>query len=121
MTAQTVRHKSRRCHGAEFSLTHVRPEKIFGTASVWRGRTRVPVADVHRTILDMLADPELGGGIQHVADCLSVYLKSDRRDDDLLIRYAVRLGPTAPSSSGWAFSPNAIRRARNCWNPAAGG
>ena len=92
MTAQTVRHKSQRRHGTEFSLTHVRPEKIFGTTSVWRGRTRVAVADVHRTTLDMLADPELGGGIQHVADCLSVYLKSDHRDDDLLIRYAVQLG-----------------------------
>lgn len=92
MTAQTVRQKSQRRHGAEFSLTHVRPEKIFGTTSVWRGRTRVAVADVHRTILDMLADPALGGGIQHVADSISVYLKSDDRDDDLLIRYAVRLG-----------------------------
>lgn len=92
MTAQTVRQKSQQRHGAQFSLTHIRPEKIFGTTSVWRGTTRIAIADVHRTILDMVTDPELGGGIQHVADCLSVYLKSDERDDDLLFRYAVRLG-----------------------------
>ena len=92
MTAQTVRQKTQQHHGVQFSLTHVRPEKIFGTTSVWRGRSRVTVADVHRTIVDMVADPELGGGIQHVADCLSVYFKSAGRNEDLLIRYAVRLG-----------------------------
>lgn len=92
MTAQTVRQKTQQRHGAQFSLTHIRPEKIFGTTSVWRGRSRIAVADVHRTTVDMVADPEIGGGIQHVADCLSVYLKSVDRDDDLLIRYAVRLG-----------------------------
>lgn len=92
MTAQTVRLKTQRRHGAQFSVTHLRPEKIFGATGVWRGRSRIAVADVHRTILDMVADPELGGGIQHVADCLSVYLRSDNRDDDLLIRYANRLG-----------------------------
>lgn len=92
MTARTVRQKTQRRHGAHFSLTHVHPKKIFGTTSVWRGKSRVAVADVHRTVLDMVADPELGGGIQHVADCLAVYLKSDDRDDDLLIRYADRLG-----------------------------
>lgn len=92
MTAQTVRPKTQRRHGAQFNVTHIRQEKIFGTTGVWRGRSRIAVADVHRTILDIVANPELGGGIQHVADCLSVYLKSDNRDDDLLIRYALRLG-----------------------------
>ena len=92
MTSRVVRQKNQRRHGALFSVTHVRPERIFGTTSVWRGKSRIAVADVHRTIVDIVADPELGGGIQHVADCLAVYFKSNDRDDDLLIRYAVRLG-----------------------------
>ena len=92
MTSRVVRQKNQRRHGALFSVTHVRPERIFGTTSVWRGKSRIAVADVHRTIVDIVADPELGGGIQHVADCLAVYLKSNDRDDDLLIRYAVQLG-----------------------------
>ena len=92
MTTQTVRAKTQHRHGAILSLTHISPQKIFGTTTVWRGRSRIAVSDVHRTIVDIVADPALGGGIQQVADCLSVYLKSSARNDDLLLDYAARLG-----------------------------
>jgi predicted transcriptional regulator of viral defense system len=41
-----------------------------------------------RTLVDMIAAPEVGGGIDHVADSLSAYLKTKTADRDLLIRYA---------------------------------
>ena len=50
------------------------------------------VSDVHRTIIDMLDDPMLGGGIHHVAECLAAYMRRPDRDDALLIAYAERLG-----------------------------
>ena len=65
---------------------------IFGTKTVWRGRTQIAVSDVHRTIIDMLDVPDLGAGIQHVADCLATYFDRKDRDDDKLIAYADRLG-----------------------------
>ena len=74
LTAQAVRVKSQQRHGALFTLKHIREKLIFGTKSVWRGRTRIAVSDIHRTTVDMLDDPALGGGIQHVADCLDAYL-----------------------------------------------
>ena len=40
----------------------------------------------------MLDDPDLGAGIQHVADCLAVYFERKDRDDDKLIAYADRVG-----------------------------
>lgn len=92
MTAQAVRQKRQERHGALFSLKHIDERKLFGTKNVWRHQTRVPVSDVHRTVIDMLDDPAIGGGIQHVADCLASYLRRDERDDDKLIDYAVRLG-----------------------------
>lgn len=92
ITAQAVRAKTERRHGAEFNLKHIQQKKIFGMKTVWRGRTRVPVSDVHRTIIDMLDDPALGGGIQHVADCLDSYLQRKDRDDAKLIEYADKLG-----------------------------
>ena len=52
----------------------------------------MPVSDVHRTVVDMLDDPAVGGGIQHVADCLAAYLRRGDRDDEKLIEYAARLG-----------------------------
>ncbi len=91
-TAQHVRTKRQEVHGASVILRHIREDQIFGTKSLWRGRTRVAVSDVHRTIVDMLDDPAIGGGIQHVADCFSAYLKRPDRDPEKLISYAERLG-----------------------------
>ncbi|MHB1587955.1 MAG: type IV toxin-antitoxin system AbiEi family antitoxin domain-containing protein [Acidiferrobacteraceae bacterium] len=92
MTAQPVRQKRQERHGTLFSLKHIDERKIFGTKNVWRHQTRVPVSDVHRTIIDILDDPAIGGGIQHLADCLAAYLRRSDRDDEKLIEYAVRLG-----------------------------
>ncbi len=92
MTARAVRAKNQQRHGAHFTLKHVRQGMIFGTKTVWHGRTQIAVSDVHRTIIDMLDDPDLGAGIQHVADCLAVYFDRKDRDDDRLIAYADRLG-----------------------------
>lgn len=92
LTGQPVREKTQKRHGAVFSLKHVAPAKIFGTKTVWRGKSKILVSDVHRTIIDMLDDPALGGGIQHVTDCLNAYLTGKDRDDDLLIAYGDRLG-----------------------------
>lgn len=92
MTAQAVRQKCQERHGALFSLKHIDERKIFGTKNIWRHQTRVPVSDVHRTVIDMLDDPSIGGGIQHVTDCLTAYLRRGDRNDEKLIEYAMHLG-----------------------------
>ncbi len=91
MTTQPVRVKSQKRHGATFSLKHIAKVRLFGTKPVWRGQTKVEVSDVHRTIVDMLDDPAIGGGVQHVSDCLAAYLKRPDRDDATLLAYADRL------------------------------
>lgn len=92
ITAQSVRAKSQRRHGVTFTLKHVQDRKIFGCKPVWRGRTKVMVSDLQRTVVDMLDDPAMGGGIQQVADCLREYFKRKDRNDRLLIEYGERLG-----------------------------
>jgi predicted transcriptional regulator of viral defense system len=91
ITGRTVRARNQVRHGAQFTLKHTNADKIFGTKSVWRGRTKIAVSDVHRTIIDMLDDLAIGGGIQHVADCFKTYLQRSDRDNRTLIEYAVRL------------------------------
>lgn len=91
-TARVVRQKTIERQGAIFTLKHIREELIFGTKSVWRGQTRIAVSDVHRTIVDMLDDPAIGGGIQHVADCFSQYMNRGDCDPEKLIYYADRHG-----------------------------
>ena len=92
LTARPLRKTRQERHGTPFTLKHVSEDRIFGTKPVWRHQTKVLVSDVHRTIVDMLDDPALGGGIQHVADCLIAYLARTDRDDERLVSSAVRVG-----------------------------
>lgn len=89
-TVRPVRKKTVERQNAVFTLKHIREELIFGTRTVWRGQTRIAVSDVHRTIVDMLEDPAVGGGIQHVADCFTEYMKRDDADPAMLVEYAKR-------------------------------
>ena len=91
-TARPVRAKAVERKSAIFTLKHSREELIFGIKTVWRGQTRIAVSDVHRTIVDMLDDPAVGGGIQHVADCFSNYMKRSDADPEKLVEYAQRQG-----------------------------
>jgi predicted transcriptional regulator of viral defense system len=78
--------------GTEFRVASRRPDALFGTSKVWRGRERVDVSDPTKTIVDVLDDPSMGGGIRNVADVFSEYLSGDHRDDELLVSYADQLG-----------------------------
>jgi predicted transcriptional regulator of viral defense system len=67
-------------------------KRLFGLKNIWRGARRVGISDPARTLIDMLAIPGTGGGIDHVADCLAVYAKAPAYESDLLIRYAAEFG-----------------------------
>ena len=92
VTTRPVRARVQQRAGATFTLRHVQPNLIFGTKSIWRGRTRIAMSDIHRTIVDMLDDPALGSGIQHVEDCLVSYFHRRDRNDSTLLAYADRIG-----------------------------
>jgi len=77
--------------GTDLRARHVPDLWFFGTSIEWRDRTRVLVSDVHKTILDLCADPALGGGIQHVMHRLRVYLRRDDLKVDQLLTYATRI------------------------------
>jgi predicted transcriptional regulator of viral defense system len=92
LTARPFRKKEQAVQGVSFTLKRVPEDAFFGIKTLWRGQARVSIADKHRTIVDLLADPTTGGGIRHVAHCLRNYLRDAEADADTLIRYAERLG-----------------------------
>jgi predicted transcriptional regulator of viral defense system len=92
VTARPARTSSVDIQGQPFRLKHVPENRQFGTTVVWRERIPVNVSDPSRTMLDILDDPAVGGGIRHVAGVLHEYWSGDQRDEDLLIDYARRLG-----------------------------
>ena len=95
VTAKKVREREPVIQGTPFRVTVRSEDKLFGTTPVWRDQVRVQVSDPTRTIVDVLDDPTLGGGMRNVADVVHEYLNSERRDDDLLVEYADRLGNRA--------------------------
>lgn len=92
MTVQKPRNRTPNIRGTNFLLRTVSEKTMFGLKSVWRGQVKVSVSDATRTILDMLSDPALGGGIRSTADMFNNYLKSENKNMDMLIDYSNRLG-----------------------------
>jgi len=92
ISIKAVRDRKPVVQGTSFWIKTVRPEMLFGTKSLWRGSVRVDISTPTRTVLDLLDDPALGGGIRSVSDMLRTYLKSDAKDLKDLIAMADRLG-----------------------------
>ena len=79
--------------GTTFVLRTVNKAHLFGLKTVWRGRAREQISDPSRTIVDLLADPTLGGGLRSSVDMFEDYLKAkEHRDLKKLIDYAQQLG-----------------------------
>jgi predicted transcriptional regulator of viral defense system len=91
VTGRLVRPREQTIQGVPFVFRHLAPERIFGTRAVWRDATKVQVSDLHRTLLDMLDEPAIGGGIRHVDDCLGAYLGRPDADLGQVLSYADRL------------------------------
>ena len=73
-------------------LRTISEKAFFGIKPIWRGQVKVSVSDPSKTLIDMLTDPKLGGGIRPTVDMFLSYLKSENKNIQLLIDYAKRLG-----------------------------
>lgn len=91
MTVQKPRDREPVIKGTNFMLRTISEKAMFGIKPVWRGQIKISVSDPSRTILDMLDDPQLGGGIRSTSDMLTNYLKSEKKNMSLLIEYGKKL------------------------------
>ena len=92
MTIQKPRDRNPIIKGTRFLLRTIPEKAMFGLKPVWRGQVRISVSDSTRTIIDVLNDPALGGGMRSVKDMFIKYLRSDNKRLDLLIDYADLFG-----------------------------
>lgn len=91
ITTQKPRDRSPNIKGTKFLLRTILEKAMFGLKPVWRGQVKVSVSDPTRTVIDMLNDPKLGGGLRSTVDIFLAYLRSDKKDMKLLIEYADQL------------------------------
>ncbi len=91
MTTRKPRNRKPVIRGTGFLARTVPERALFGLRPVWRGRVKVQVSDPSRTVIDMLNDPRVGGGLRPTVDVLQDYLRSEHKDLRLLVDYGQRL------------------------------
>lgn len=94
--------------GLRIRFVSVVPSRFFGIEDVWVDtRTRVPVTDRERTVLDLFVDPRGRSGINEALGVLEEH--ASRLDVPKLVSYAVRLGVASVGKRlGWALESRGI-------------
>jgi predicted transcriptional regulator of viral defense system len=93
-TTERVRSTHVRLLDHDYLLAHTSADAFaFGLKSEWHAESRLRFADPARTVIDVLDEPRLAGGIRHAAEILGTFL--DGHDPALLVDYGDRLGNRA--------------------------
>jgi len=77
--------------GVNYRVRRIQPGAIFGTTREWSGTVAVEMADIHRTVIDILDAPEMGGGGRQMLDIVRAYWAKQSADARILLRMADRL------------------------------
>lgn len=88
MTTQKIHQRRISYQNINFRIKTVSDKYFFGLKDIWRGQVKVKVSDPARTLIDMLSDPSLGGGIRLVSDMLKRFFQSEQPNPKLLFEYA---------------------------------
>jgi len=90
-SGQKQRKKDHLIAGLTYRAKFIALKNIWGTKSIWSSNKKILIADIHRTIIDVLDDPKLGGGGRHTIDILKTYLQKKEADLEILMQYAKKL------------------------------
>jgi predicted transcriptional regulator of viral defense system len=91
-TTQKQRKKELVISGLKYRTKSIAPNDVFGTKKIWSSNTQIQIADLHRTIIDVLDDPVIGGGGRHTVDILKEYFQHKEANPEILCQYAEKLG-----------------------------
>lgn len=91
VTERFVRNSHVEIQETPFRIKHLPASKHFGTRAVWKGQVKINVSDPSRTIVDILDDPAIGGGVRHISQVISAYFEGKHRSDALLFDYITKL------------------------------
>ncbi|MCG8333669.1 MAG: type IV toxin-antitoxin system AbiEi family antitoxin domain-containing protein [Proteobacteria bacterium] len=74
-----------------FKIKTVKEDRLFGTKTIWYGSNKVKVSDPTKTVVDILDDPKLVGGMSVVCDIFQEYSETKHRDFKKLLDYVDRI------------------------------
>jgi predicted transcriptional regulator of viral defense system len=78
--------------GVTYRVRRVPEATLFGTTQLWSGTVPVHMATMHRTVIDVLDAPEMGGGGRQTLDIVRAYWRHPDRVPEALLDLAERLG-----------------------------
>ena len=76
--------------GTDFLIKRVSKKNFGVTKAVWIENIKIPLSDPLQTVVDIIDDPSIGGGMRHVVDIVQEYFKSQHRNDDEIVKYIDR-------------------------------
>lgn len=91
-TTQKQRKAEQVIAGLIYKTKYITLKEIFGTTQIWSSNKPVLIANIHRTIIDIMSDPEIGGGGRHVLDIFKSYCENKEASIETLWQYAEKLG-----------------------------
>lgn len=90
VTLRKFKNTSMNIQGTDFLIKRV-SKKNFGVAkAVWIENIKISLSDPLQTVVDIIDDPSIGGGMRHVVDIVQEYFKSQHRNDDEIVKYIDR-------------------------------
>lgn len=90
-TAKKIKEHNPTIGSSRLQLKNIVAYKIFGTQPIWRDSSRVMLSDPTKTIVDILDDPKIVGGMRVAEDIFLGYKKSEHYDPNKLIDYALKM------------------------------
>lgn len=90
-TTKPVKDRSPSYGGVKFKLKTVTTDKVFGLKPLWIGSKKINVSDPTKTLVDILNDPKLVGGMSIVYDIFTAYRESEYCDFIKLLAYCHRM------------------------------
>jgi predicted transcriptional regulator of viral defense system len=91
-SARPQRRRMQRIGGVNYQVRRIPASNMFGTTRQWSGMVAIEMANVHRTLIDILDTPKMGGGGRQMLDIAVAYWKKPSADARVLLGMAERLG-----------------------------
>ncbi|MBN1216124.1 MAG: hypothetical protein JXA99_11875 [Candidatus Lokiarchaeota archaeon] len=90
-TSKHVNEKIKNIQNVSFLITKINSEKFFGLKTIWKEQVKIKISDPHKTIIDILNIPNVGGGIRLISDILKKYIYSSYVNVGILFDYAKKM------------------------------
>jgi predicted transcriptional regulator of viral defense system len=92
LSTHPLPHFEQKIRDHTYIVRRINLKKMFGLRILYRGNAKIQISDLHKTIVDILDNPVIGGGIRSAMDFLESYLRSPDKNLDRILEYAKKMG-----------------------------